>query len=117
MQKKDLSDIIPDLKMGELRQLMSEWHDTQSDIEALMNRDIGDLPAANDREVDKQLEAIGLEQISLVKRIASETADSKEAIIAKLLVWADLVGPTPQNDDWIQPSDKIVYSVLEDLSA
>ena len=112
-----MSDLIESMEANALRDLLVEWRDTQHDIASLMERELNGSSATDGSAIDAQLEAIGQEQSQLVVRISEHRATSHEAIVAKLKVWTDLIGPQPNSDDWAQPSDRLVYSVLEDLCA
>ena len=60
---------------------------------------------------------IANEQLEIVKGLSNRSSTSLADTVSKLKVWRDLIAPEGQEQDWLQPSDQLVLSILADLEA
>ena len=119
MTGEKLRSLLPQITNQNLAALVTEWIDTQADIDRLnqshsaaCNGTCGDEPANG---ISQQMDMIGQEQRYLIRKITETAAQSSAEIEAKLIVWSELIVTQGESDVWTPPSDQLVLSVIDDI--
>jgi len=109
-QAETVSDLVRRWHSVEL-ELLSLWNNTLPEQETAANDDTSVVPTW-----EKQ-SGLEREQLNVVAKLASTPARSLAEVMSKLQVWKTTVMPDEEDAVFLQPTDKIVLSLLEDLNA
>lgn len=106
---------------GPFQNLQARWSRVEAKAMELANyADAG----MSERESDSPEQAtlaqlshkIDQEQHEILKALAETPATALSDLVAKLNVWKSMTCPTREDEDYLQPADMLVLSVLNDLA-
>lgn len=112
---------------AKIQALIARWRETElllsdllqsqaSSTEELLEQDTAPFDNGRTGATPGQKAAsLADEQIQLLDLLIDAPAHTVAGVCLKLKVWRDLVAPSGQDQDWLQPSDRLVLSALSDL--
>lgn len=102
--------------------LVRRWHAVELELLNLWNNKLPEEAAAANDEASvvptwEKQSGLEREQLDVVAKLAITPARSLAEVMSKLEVWKTTVMPDEEDEAFLQPTDKIILSLLQDLNA
>lgn len=106
---------------GRMQDLLASWARVEAKAMELANySDLemsgGDLAASAQVRLVQLSHELEREQHDILKDFATTPASGTAGLLAKLRIWKSMTCPSREDENYLQPADLLVLSVLNDLT-